>query len=123
MRFFKKRSRTIDFTKVPVAQARPVGKMPVSGDVVDLRGVQKTGEGVGVGGGSGGSGSVMDFLNSGSSGSTPSSSVAVGNDVIELKRMLRATSSRIEDNSNELYRILRKLELLEKKVERLEGGR
>jgi len=134
MRFFKKkRLKTVDFTKVSNLGVRKVGgKMNISGDCVDLRdqavSVQPTVDSQSVSTSSN-SGSVMDFLSgSGSSASTIptqtlSSSPSQSNDIIGIKRAMRNLSTKTEDNSNEVYRMMQKLELLEKKIERLESGR
>jgi len=38
----------------------------------------------------------------------------------EIKRLLRSTTDRLEENANAIYRMQQRLELLEKKFERLE---
>lgn len=77
--------------------------------------------------------SGFDFLNDmavGSSTNSSSSSSSLSNlgsgsnsieDSGEISKNLRHMSTRIEDNSNELYRLLHRIELLERKIERLEG--
>ena len=66
--------------------------------------------------------SVLDFLSSNqSSTSYPSEESENPNNDIELKKSLRALTSRIEDNSNELYRLIQRIELLERKLERFEN--
>ena len=69
--------------------------------------------------------SGFDFLNNMAMSSLSNNSDAVDNasnvDNSEVSKSLRHMSTRIEDNSNELYRLLHRIELLERKIERLEG--
>ncbi len=66
--------------------------------------------------------SGFDFLNDMAVGSSNSTG-GMNNteDSNEVSKNLRKMSTRIEDNSNELYRLLHRIELLERKIERLEG--
>ena len=73
---------------------------------------------------------MFGFLDSSSSGSSssessyPSSSSGIINNVSEvsvLKTNMRKMSTQISDHSNEVYRMMQRIELLEKKIERLEG--
>ena len=118
MRFFRK--KTLDLTNVAV----PVQKrddLQFQGDMVDLRQgknqeVPKQTEQENT--------NAFDFLNSMAlSSNNQNQSSFESNEILELRKSLRATTSRIEDNSNEIYRLLQKIELLEKKIERLENGR
>ena len=131
MKFFKKKGLgVVDFTKLPDSRVKHRNDLKVSGDCVDLRdkdNVQSRQSPTVTSAAN----SVMDFLgggnvsnsntNSFSSGTSSFSDSANPNEIVELKRILRTTSGKIEDNSNELYRMLQKLELLEKKIERLES--
>jgi len=153
MRFFKRKVRTIDFTKLPDARIKEMpGEINIAGDCVDLRSADlnevnnsrfnssSVGSGsvgvspplapslVGTPAGAGGGDSVMDFLGGGgTTTSSASSSVGSGslssssNDIVELKRMIRATSNKADEASNEVYRLIQKIELLERKIERLES--
>lgn len=82
------------------------------------------------------SGSVFDFLTGGSSSSdnnsvgNPSSRDLPppyigdnygGSELDEVKKMIRNVSGMTSDNSNEVYKLLQRIELLERKLERLEG--
>ncbi|MEA3329829.1 MAG: hypothetical protein U9Q06_03740 [Nanoarchaeota archaeon] len=144
MRLFKKRQRTIDFTKMSIAT--PIKRdFKMSGDTVDLRGqnVQpKEGGDVNLAG-SGNSGdidlgvnplaqpqsngnSVMDFLSSSSSSlqsssATSSNPVTQISEVSELKNKMRSMTNKVENTENDIYRLMQKLELLERKIERLGG--
>ncbi|MEM4625490.1 MAG: hypothetical protein QXJ28_01865 [Candidatus Pacearchaeota archaeon] len=41
----------------------------------------------------------------------------------EIKKKIRNLSSRTEENSNDIYKLLQRIELLERKIERLESSR
>ena len=116
---FKKRSKTIDFTKMPNARTfkRNID-LPISGDIVDLRKVQNDLQDHAI---KSETSSVMDFLNSGSLSSSSSNVVTQISETSELKTKMRHFTGRIEDNANGIYRLMQRLELLEKKIERLEG--
>lgn len=70
--------------------------------------------------------SGFDFLNDMAAGSVnntsqmPSSFSDSGFDP-EIKKQLRNVSSMAEQTSNEMYRLLQRIELLERKIDRLEG--
>jgi len=66
--------------------------------------------------------SVLDFM-SGQSQSISNISVEQEEkiDLPDVQIMLKNASQRIEDHSHELYRLLHRMELLEKKIERLEN--
>ena len=134
MKLFKKRGvKTIDFTKSQnISVPKVSGKMNLSGDCVDLREQTVSVQPSSVSSASvGSSGSVIDFLSSGSSNvsssntstSSFSSESNQSNEIIGIKKIMRNLSTKSEDNSNELYRLTQKIELLEKKIERLESGR
>jgi len=68
---------------------------------------------------SGSSGGLFGFLDSSSNSSSigsPSSSSSSSED-----KTLRTLSLRIEDNYNDVYKLMQRIELLEKKIERLEN--
>ncbi|MFA6022617.1 MAG: hypothetical protein WC781_00855 [Candidatus Pacearchaeota archaeon] len=72
--------------------------------------------------------SGFDFLNNMAMGSTSnvSSSFNIGSENLdnsEIKKQLRSVTSMAEQNSNEVYRLLQRIEILEKKIEILEGMR
>ena len=125
MRFLKKSgSKTIDFTKLPDSRIQINKNLKVSGDCVDLRenNLEKpTGQITSA------ANSVMDFLGNSSQANTMPTSTSFSeyssnpNELIELKRVIKKSSGRIEDNSNELYKLMQKIELLERKIDRLEG--
>ena len=152
----KKRSDTIDFTKMSDARMPRVNKdYKLEGDAVDLRKEKSfnvgsgssevadpfagvSSDSVGRSSSSGSdlnSGGMFGFLDSSSSSSAssssdssgssyPSSSPGMINDISEvsvLKTNMRKMSGQIEDHSNEVYRLMQRIELLEKKIDRLEG--
>ena len=72
-------------------------------------------------------GNFFDFFSNNSAQETqtqnqnfPQSNIS-DNENTSLKRDLRNISSRIEENSNDIYKLLHKIELLEKKIERIEN--
>lgn len=125
---FKKKRDTIDFTKMPGVSApqQNVSNLKMSGDCVDLSEsnlspVQASGSS------SGESSGGFDFLNtmasSSSSSSLPSSSNVVTqiSEVADLKNKLRNFTGKIEELSNENYHLMQRIELLERKIERMGG--
>lgn len=74
-------------------------------------------------------GGFFSFLDSSSSSSSnnssefnqPSNPILEVSEISDLKNKLRSITSRMEDQSNEVYRLMHRIELLEKKIERLEG--
>ena len=42
-------------------------------------------------------------------------------EISELKNKMRTMTSKMEDHSNEVYRLMQRIELLERKIERFEG--
>ena len=144
--FGRKRNDTIDFTKRADAHLHLVNKdYKFEGDVVDLRRKTSNSSKEAVDSFSGvldmpddsnslndssssSSGGLFGFLDSsksaGSSVSTghyPSGNVVSQvSEISELNLKLRNMTSRMEDSSNEVYRLMQRLELLEKKIERLE---
>jgi len=131
MGFLKKKEKTIDFTKFPDSRIQERRDLKVSGDCVDLRGniennqsnnLQDSQNSI-----TSAAGSVMDFLGSSQTSTNTISNSSISdypnsNEIVEVKRMLRASSGKIEDNSNEIYRLIQRIELLERKIERLEGN-
>jgi hypothetical protein len=70
--------------------------------------------------------SNFDFLNDMAMGTANSNSSFQPNSFTEssdseVKKQLRSVSSMAEQNNNELYRLLQRIELLERKIARLEG--
>ena len=67
--------------------------------------------------------SNFDFLNDMAVGSSSSSfnTVPESIDDSEIKKQLRNVSSMAEQNSNEVYKLLQRIEMLEKKIELLEN--
>lgn len=131
MVFLRKKPKTIDFTKLPDSRVRQRKHLNISGDCIDLREdrlsdkssssvTSAAGSVMDFLGSSGNSGSSSDF-SSGASASSFSDYPSNSNEIVELKRMLKASSGRIEDNANEVYRLMQRIELLERKIERLEG--
>lgn len=119
MRFFRK--KTLDLTNVAVPVERR-DDLKFQGDMVDLRQSKNQDRPKQTEHSS--ETNAFNFLNSMvSSSNTSNQSSFESNEILELKKSLRATTSRIEDNSNEIYRLLQKIELLERKIERLENGR
>ncbi|MFA5019878.1 MAG: hypothetical protein WC533_02155 [Candidatus Pacearchaeota archaeon] len=120
MGLFRKK-RTIDFTKLPdsrVAESREF-KFTNEG-LVDLRDsepLKKSASPVS----SLPSNSGFNFLENNSGFSSDSGSA--GSSDSETNKILTNTARRVEENSNELYRLLQRIELLERKIERLENGR
>lgn len=150
--FGKKKSDTIDFTRMSDARIPAMNKdYKFEGDAVDLRQrkfVSQQSESPGLSSGdvvdpfagvddsssgsssssNSGSGGMFGFLDSSSTGSSQSVSpypsrgiINEVSEVSELKTNMRKMSTQIEDHSNEVYRMMQRIELLEKKLERLEG--
>jgi len=125
---FRKRGiSTIDFTKMPVVrlQQPSPANMKISGDCVDF-----TSQPINQMQMSQSSAGAFDFLNkmaSSSSESSMSSSnlmspssnvVSQISEIAELKNKLRNFTNRFEELSNENYRLMQRIELLERKMER-----
>jgi len=122
--FWKKRPDTIDFTQMSDARvSMPKKQMKVSGGLVDLRNDAPANNSAPPKS----SGSFMDFLSSNSSDLTSDSSGLNSNvitqvsEISELKQKLKNMTNRVEDLSNENYRLMQRIELLERKMERLGG--
>ena len=125
-RFKKRGSDTVDFTQgYKIPPSKPSFKF--QGGMVDLRDSQtinKTSSSNIQDEQSSNSG--FDFLNNmaSSSGSPLSESsynpISQVSEMSEMKIKLREMTRKLEDSSNEMYRLLQKMELLEKKIERLE---
>jgi len=126
--FGKKRVDTIDFTKMRDARViKPSGSVKMEGDCVDLReqdsGVAPQQESQPASSG----GSMMDFLSSSSTVSTNSSDsfgsssnpVTQISEISELKNRLRNMTSQMENFSNDNYKLMQRIELLERKLERM----
>ncbi len=124
--FKKKREKTIDFTK----RETQVRKKPfiVNKGAVDLRGTQNQEKNENVDftqnspfNSSGSSSSVMDFLGGGSSSSEDVHSVSEISQVSEIKNKMKDVTGKIENLDNEFYRLMQKVEMLEKKIEKFEN--
>ena len=118
------KKRTIDFTNSEAPPQIVKKDYPMSGDFVDFRSEKKepsySKQPQTI------SKSPFDFLaggsNPGSYQSTSSSNpIADVSEISELKTKLRNMTTRIEDQSNEMYRLVQRIELLERKLERYEG--
>jgi len=138
--FGKKRSDTIDFTKRADAHLHLVNKnYKFAGDAVDLR--RKTPNSPNEvidpfseisdtpkNSNSPSSGGLFGFLDSSKNTSSSTSVshypneniVSQVSEISDLNIKLRNITSRMEDSSNEVYRLMQRIELLEKKIERLE---
>lgn len=66
------------------------------------------------------SNSVIDFM-SGENQAGLNKSDEQKLDISDIQIILKNSNQRIEDHSHELYKLLHRVELLEKKIERLEG--
>lgn len=125
MKLFKKKSKTLDFTKVPNETRVPLRNYQVDKHgMVDLRNetlhenkqnissqpVEK-------------SGGIFDFLtgSSKSSSSNLENPVTQVSELSELKVKMRDFTNKMENLDNELYRLLHKIELLEQKLSRYEN--
>ncbi len=126
--FRKKGAETVDFTqgyKVPP----PKPSLKYSEGMIDLRSEnqdisnnfeesQKSNIGS--------SSSGFDFLNTMASSSSSNQNLSDTNPITQVSEMsemnikLRNITRRLEESSNETYKLLQKIELLEKKIERLE---
>jgi len=136
--FGKKKRGTIDFTKMSDARIPMNRNYKFEGEAVDLRdksssnksdvadpfsGISDDSSSTS----SGSSGGLFGFLDSSPKNSTQSTSYPdtnIVNEVSEistLKTNMRKISSQVEDHSNEVYRLMQRIELLEKKVQRFEG--
>jgi archaellum component FlaC len=122
--FGKKREKTVDFTK---GGAQPRKPFFVKEGAVDLRnqGSQKNESGEvdftqGNQNFNSSSNSVMDFLGGGSGGNDINP-VAEISEVSSVKHKMKDLTGKIENLDNEFYRLMQKVELLEKKIERFEN--
>jgi len=148
--FGKKRvGKTVDFTKMGDARVPMPRDLSYDGDAVDLRNASADTAAVPAPSGtlasvpfvdadavaspavespsSSGSG-VLDFMEDSSSSSSssygsPGNVVTQISEVAALKTQLRNMTGKMEDTSNEVYRMLHRIELLERKLERFENGR
>src|SRR3989338_1536187 len=126
-KWFKKESEIVDFTD----RGKNVPKIETGYGVTKEGFIEFKDKNLSSTGSSGNSSSGLssgfDFLNDlavGSSTNSSSSGSLSSVDSVdnsETSKALRHMSTRIEDNSNELYRLLHRIELLERKIERLEG--
>ena len=142
----KKKSDTVDFTKMSDARIPKTNvDYKFEGNAVDLREMKQESSskstdvfdpfsGVSESSSnsnnfkseSSNSGGMFGFLDSSSSSSSSPSygESNVVNDVSEmsdLKIKMRNITSKIEDSSNEVYRLMQRIELLEKKIQRFEN--
>ncbi|OIO43160.1 hypothetical protein COU56_04510 [Candidatus Pacearchaeota archaeon CG10_big_fil_rev_8_21_14_0_10_31_9] len=118
------KKRTLDFTNAKALPKLVRREYQMSGDFADLRDERKEikpSKQI-----SSASKSPFDFL-TGSSGSYQSTSSTSSNpigevsEISELKTKLRVMTGKVEDQSNEIYRLMQRIELLERKLERFEG--
>ncbi|MBS3100274.1 hypothetical protein J4463_03630 [Candidatus Pacearchaeota archaeon] len=122
----KKRTKTVDFTKLESAQKimeRSPREYPASDEIVELRNSNSNFSG-------NNNSSPLSFLDSSqksSSSTTSLGSLGAANvvsqvsEMSELKSKMRSITTRMEDTLNELYRMMQRIELLEKKLERFEN--
>ena len=118
--FRKKKVHTIDFTKLPNSHVvQPNKNLKFEGDVVDLRNSSSGSYNTSVGP------AGMDFLDTmANSSSTPKPSKGIltqVSEVSELKINMRKLTGKLEDSDNQVYRLLQRIELLEKKIDRFEN--
>ena len=122
--FRKKRVGTIDFTKLSNSQVpQSSDDIRAEGKTVDLRNDSQTSTS------SEPSASSTDFLNTmaSSSSSLSGTSTSSGNVVTQVSEMaelrvhMRKLTGKIEDSDNQVYRLMQRIELLEKKLERFEN--
>lgn len=128
MGLFKKKRETIDFTQFPGMRVKsPDKSFRVKGDFVDLTDrcpkkkfeVKNTDDKQ-----VSSKDSFIDFLsgNSESKISEDSSHLGLENpELPELKNKMKHLTNQLESNSNEVYRLIQRIELLEKKIERIEN--
>ncbi|MEK6873605.1 MAG: hypothetical protein AABW91_02075 [Nanoarchaeota archaeon] len=135
------KKKTLDFTTGEAGGIPPriiKKEYPMSGDFVDLRDEEKEIKSFNqkqtYNQASSVSKSPFDFLTSNTSSSNSSSYPSTNNissnisnpiaevsEMSELRVKLRNMTTRIEDQSNEIYRLVQRIELLERKLERFEG--
>ncbi len=128
MKLFKKRQRTVDFTKMPNAVI-PKRDFRVIGDAVDLRGEKMPqSDTVDLSNANlqsvkpASSDGMLDFLSKPSTSTSPSTNVVTQvSEISELKTKMRGVTGKIEENANEIYRLIQRIELLEKKIDRFEN--
>lgn len=119
--FGKKRVDTIDFTKMANASLPRSISNSANRDTVDLRDTQSTTASTTP---DSQPSNTMDFLNTIASSSSPSTNVVSQvSEVSELRTQMRNLTGKLEDSSNEVYRLMQRIELLERKLERVEGRR
>ena len=136
--FRKKKRGTIDFTKMSDAQFPQINKdYKLYGDAVDLRQPNLSSGSSGKSANSpvltssdnsiSSGGGLFGFLNSDDTKTSNQTTYPQRNvitevsEISELKTTMRKLSSQIEDRGNEVYRLMQRIELLEKKIQRLEG--
>ena len=120
--FGKKKSDTVDLTRSSNAYVpQPVRSSNV--DTVDLR--QTPSNSTNESTASTATSTGMDFLNTMASSApeTTSSSnpITQVSEMSDLKIQLRKLTSKLEDSENDVYRLMQRIELLEKKLERFEN--
>ena len=131
--FGKKKRGTIDFRNIPGA------KIPISNrdynykeDSIDLRDGEMSShnkeEDVKLFSSSNNhsnAANMLGFLDSSTSMNqssfTSSNVVTQVSEISEVKTTMRKLSSQIENSSNDVYKLMQRVELLEKKIQRLEG--
>jgi hypothetical protein len=111
---FNKKRNTIDFTKLPDSRVKKQNLGKVSGDTIDFRNqkAETSYPAITDKSQSQNSDSFIDFM----SDSSSTQSIPTQN-TSELKKDIQQNSSRIEDNSNEIYRLIQRIEVLERKLE------
>lgn len=119
---FNKKRDTIDFTKIPnkkIVEDKNTNLPINSKGYVDLSKSEtpKTN--------SENSPDLFNFFSETSNNPTTQenqiSPLSQNNETEELKKLLKRTTTGIETNSNEIYKLMQRLELLEKKIERFEN--
>jgi len=111
--FGKKKSYTVDLTKMANSSV-PQPSSPVN-DTVDLREKTQTQTSPPT------SAAGMDFLNTMASSTPTSNPLTQVSEMSELKIQFRKLTSKLEDSENDVYRLMQRIELLEKKIERFES--
>lgn len=113
--FGKKKIKTIDFTRLSSSNTQQNNNQDVEREVVDLRNTSNSMESTA---------GTMDFLNTmaSSSHSTSSTNPLIQvSEMSELRTNMRKLTGKIEDSENQVYRLMQRIELLEKKIERFEN--
>ena len=114
MGLFSKRNEVVDLTETVIPVRRNIEKQSVHERIDKDKVNSNTNLNTN-------SSSVLDFISEKSSSISNAPIESEKIDLPDVKIMLKNANQRIEDHSHELYKLLHKIELLEKKVERLEN--